>query len=165
MWGSWSKHPPNGLLRLPALTWQHQGMPHPERRSRGSRTHDQRSPGQELLTPAEAAEALHVTVKTITRWADDGALPVVRTLGGHRRNQRAAVELLAMPTTASRVRERPYGELASLKLQIPVEQLDWLTTRAARNGETMSEYVSRVVESQRRREESRQAVEPGSDWA
>lgn len=49
-----------------------------------------------LLTPAEAAARFGVNPKTVTRWADAGKLPVVRTLGGHRRYRlgdvRAALE-------------------------------------------------------------------------
>ena len=38
-----------------------------------------------LLTPAEVAALFRVTPKTITRWAEAGKLPAIRTLGGHRR--------------------------------------------------------------------------------
>ncbi len=38
-----------------------------------------------LLTPGQVAALFRVTPKTITRWAEAGKLPVVRTLGGHRR--------------------------------------------------------------------------------
>jgi len=38
-----------------------------------------------LLTPGEVATLFRVTPKTVTRWAEAGKLPVVRTLGGHRR--------------------------------------------------------------------------------
>ena len=38
-----------------------------------------------LLTPGEVAALFRVTPKTVTRWAEAGKLPVVRTLGGHRR--------------------------------------------------------------------------------
>ena len=38
-----------------------------------------------LLTPAEVAAAFRVDPKTVTRWARDGRLTAVRTLGGHRR--------------------------------------------------------------------------------
>jgi excisionase family DNA binding protein len=37
------------------------------------------------LRAAEAAARLHVSPKTIARWAKDGRLPYRRTLGGHRR--------------------------------------------------------------------------------
>jgi excisionase family DNA binding protein len=38
-----------------------------------------------LLTPAEVAALFHVDPKTVTRWANRGRLPSIRTLGGHRR--------------------------------------------------------------------------------
>src|SRR5215472_17031624 len=38
-----------------------------------------------LLTPAEVAAMFRVDPKTVTRWAKDGKLTSVRTLGGHRR--------------------------------------------------------------------------------
>lgn len=40
---------------------------------------------ERLLTPAEVAAMFRVDPKTVTRWAKDGRLTVVRTLGGHRR--------------------------------------------------------------------------------
>lgn len=38
-----------------------------------------------LLTPAEVASMFAVDVKTVTRWANAGRLPFIRTIGGHRR--------------------------------------------------------------------------------
>jgi excisionase family DNA binding protein len=38
-----------------------------------------------LLTPAEVAALFRVDPKTVTRWAKDGKLSSIRTLGGHRR--------------------------------------------------------------------------------
>jgi len=53
---------------------------------------DTRMPhNDELLTPGEVAAMFRVTPKTVTRWAEAGKLPVVRTLGGHRRFPAAAV--------------------------------------------------------------------------
>lgn len=40
---------------------------------------------EDLMTPGEVAALFRVTPKTVTRWAEAGKLPVVRTLGGHRR--------------------------------------------------------------------------------
>ena len=37
------------------------------------------------LTASEAARRLHVSPKTVTRWANQGRLDHRRTLGGHRR--------------------------------------------------------------------------------
>jgi len=48
-----------------------------------------------LMTPREVAAVFGVDPKTVTRWANAGHLPVVRTLGGHRRFQRDDVLRLA----------------------------------------------------------------------
>jgi excisionase family DNA binding protein len=45
-----------------------------------------------LLTPAEAAAVFGVDPKTITRWAKQGKLPCIRTLGGHRRFRWSDIE-------------------------------------------------------------------------
>jgi excisionase family DNA binding protein len=37
------------------------------------------------LLPSQAAAILHVSPKTIARWAKEGRIPSTRTLGGHRR--------------------------------------------------------------------------------
>jgi len=48
------------------------------------------------LLPSEAAEELGgVTSKTISRWAKQGKLPFLRTLGGHRRYPATAIRELA----------------------------------------------------------------------
>ena len=39
----------------------------------------------EYLRTAEVARLLHVSPKTISRWAKEEKLPFVKTLGGHRR--------------------------------------------------------------------------------
>jgi len=51
----------------------------------------------ELLTPREVAAVFGVDPKTVTRWAQQGKLPFVRTLGGHRRFP--AAEVRAFGTT------------------------------------------------------------------
>lgn len=59
----------------------------------------------ELLTPREVAAVFGVDPKTVTRWAQQGKLPFVRTLGGHRRFPAAEVRAFAttqhvqVPTT------------------------------------------------------------------
>ena len=45
----------------------------------------QHSEPEHLLTPAEVAALFRVDPKTVTRWAEQGRLTTVRTLGGHRR--------------------------------------------------------------------------------
>jgi excisionase family DNA binding protein len=37
------------------------------------------------LTTGQVATLLHVSPKTVTRWAKEGRLPCLHTLGGHRR--------------------------------------------------------------------------------
>ena len=47
-----------------------------------------------FLTRSEVAEIFQVSPSTVTRWAEAGMLPSVKTLGGHRRYEaRAVVEL------------------------------------------------------------------------
>jgi len=47
-----------------------------------------------LLTPGEVAGMFRVDPKTVTRWAKDGKLTSIRTLGGHRRYQETQVRAL-----------------------------------------------------------------------
>jgi excisionase family DNA binding protein len=58
------------------------------------------------LRAAEVAELLHVTPKTVSRWAHEGKLPCLRTLGGHRRYPekeiRALIERLSVPEPTQR---------------------------------------------------------------
>jgi excisionase family DNA binding protein len=48
--------------------------------------------GDDYVTPGEAARYLHVSPKTINRWANDGRIPCIVTLGGHRRFRRGDVD-------------------------------------------------------------------------
>lgn len=50
---------------------------------------------KEFLSRSEVAEIFRVSPNTVTRWAEAGELPYVRTLGGHRRYDKEAVEKLA----------------------------------------------------------------------
>jgi excisionase family DNA binding protein len=47
------------------------------------------------LRSAEVADILHVAPKTVSRWAKEGKLPFLRTLGGHRRYPEAEIRQLA----------------------------------------------------------------------
>jgi excisionase family DNA binding protein len=47
------------------------------------------------LHTAEVADILQVSPKTVTRWAKEGKLPFLRTLGGHRRCPAAEIRQLA----------------------------------------------------------------------
>lgn len=56
------------------------------------------------LTASQAAALLQVSPKTVSRWAKEGRLPFLKTLGGHRRYPEAeirelAAELQVQPTT------------------------------------------------------------------
>jgi len=49
----------------------------------------------EYLRTADVARVLHVSTKTVSRWANDKKLPYMRTLGGHRRYPAQAIRELA----------------------------------------------------------------------
>ena len=51
--------------------------------------------GNRYLTRSEVADIFQVSPSTITRWAEAGKLPSVKTLGGHRRYEARAVMELA----------------------------------------------------------------------
>ena len=50
-----------------------------------------------LLTPGEVAGLFRVATRTVTRWADQGRITVVRTPGGHRRYPERQVRSLLNP--------------------------------------------------------------------
>jgi excisionase family DNA binding protein len=52
-------------------------------------------PRERYLRASEAATILHVSPKTVSRWAREGKLGHVVTLGGHRRFYRQEIERLA----------------------------------------------------------------------
>ena len=54
------------------------------------------------MTPSEVAAAFRVNPKTVNRWANEGKLGTTRTIGGHRRFDRAEVELLLARTRVAR---------------------------------------------------------------
>ena len=63
---------------------------------RGSPPQRQGRPrGSPLPHPAEVAAILHVSPKTVSRWAKEGKLPFLKTLGGHRRYPAAEIRQLA----------------------------------------------------------------------
>ena len=53
-----------------------------------------------LYTPSEVASLFRVDPKTVTRWAKQGRLTPIRTLGGHRRYRASEVEKLLKPGSA-----------------------------------------------------------------
>src|SRR5215216_6521740 len=68
--------------------------------SRKGRTVAQRKTSARIEAPsylrtAEVADILHVSPKTVSRWAKEGKLPFLKTLGGHRRYPEAKIRELA----------------------------------------------------------------------
>jgi excisionase family DNA binding protein len=57
---------------------------------------------ERLLTPAEVAYLFRVDAKTVTRWAREGKIPFLRTLGGHRRYRESEIRALIHGTTQER---------------------------------------------------------------
>jgi excisionase family DNA binding protein len=55
-------------------------------------------PENHLLTPAEVAALFRVDPKTVTRWAQQGKLHSIRTLGGHRRYSEAEIQAFLAET-------------------------------------------------------------------
>ena len=75
----------------------------------------------ELLTPGEVAAMFRVDPKTVRRWARDGKLSSLRTLGGHRRYVASEVRALSVAqveparvddASGSGVAEAPLGATA-----------------------------------------------------
>lgn len=58
-------------------------------------------PPPQLLAPREVAALFRVDPKTVTRWAEQGRLTTVRTLGGHRRFRADEVYALLRGSTSS----------------------------------------------------------------
>lgn len=54
---------------------------------------------RDYLKAGEAAALLHVSPKTVSRWAKEGRVPHIVTLGGHRRFPRREIEALARKMT------------------------------------------------------------------
>ncbi len=64
----------------------------------------------DLLSRREVAARFGVAPQTVTRWANEGILPSVRTLGGQRRYPAAEVErLLSVLWARSSTGESPPG--------------------------------------------------------
>ena len=51
------------------------------------------------ISTGEAARILRVSPKTVARWAKDGRLPHLVTLGGHRRFPRGPIDEIARKLT------------------------------------------------------------------
>jgi|GEM_PF-189811 len=82
-----------------------------------------KDPSDRLLTRAAVAEIFQVSPSTITRWAEAGKLPTVKTLGGHRRYEAEAVlELAAHLSTlwTEEADEKIKKEISMSKVSITV---------------------------------------------
>ncbi|HWN70955.1 MAG TPA: helix-turn-helix domain-containing protein [Haliangium sp.] len=113
---------------------------------------------EDLLTTREAADLLGVGTTSIKRWADSGFLQCVKTLGGHRRFPRNAVEALigqTLPTLP------PRGGRV----------MDWISTLT---GKVQGHQVADALEAEREERGSWAAVadalgpvleEIGRGWA
>jgi excisionase family DNA binding protein len=55
------------------------------------------------LHTAQVARLLHVSPKTVSRWAKEGRLPFRKTLGGHRRYPEAEIRALVDKLTSTTV--------------------------------------------------------------
>jgi copper chaperone CopZ len=76
------------------------------------------TPGNHLLSRADVAEMFGVSPSTVTRWSDAGLLPTIKTLGGHRRYDAAAVAKMAQQLQ----KEKP--EMDELVLGVPAMWAD-----------------------------------------
>jgi excisionase family DNA binding protein len=70
-----SHHRPSTVRAVPVPAYRQPPAPIPHRRTAATR----------LLTPGEVAVMFRVDPRTVTRWATEGRLRYIRTLGGHRR--------------------------------------------------------------------------------
>lgn len=57
--------------------------------------HDHPQSDDVYVTTGEVARILKVSPKTVARWAKDGRLPHLLTLGGHRRFPKQAIDEIA----------------------------------------------------------------------
>ncbi len=56
---------------------------------------DARSADSAYFTPGQAARILRVSPKTVDRWANEGHIPCIVTLGGHRRFRAEVIAAVA----------------------------------------------------------------------
>ena len=59
-------------------------------------------PSEKFLRTSDVARMLHVSPKTVSRWAKEGRIPHLSTLGGHRRFPASEIERLMTELTGSR---------------------------------------------------------------
>jgi excisionase family DNA binding protein len=83
---------------------RHRVIPNPGGRQQERESALPQTTEPKYLRTAQVAELLQVSPKTVSRWAQEGMLPYLRTLGGHRRYPdreiRALLETLSEPSSA-----------------------------------------------------------------
>jgi excisionase family DNA binding protein len=62
---------------------------------------------RDYLRAAEAAAYLNVSPKTVSRWAKEGKVPHIVTLGGHRRFPRNEIQRLARELSSGQRIDQP----------------------------------------------------------
>ena len=96
--------------------------------------HTHQPADDEWISLQEASALLGIAASTLRRWGDSGRLPMKRTLGGHRRFLRNAVEQLANPRQVQAVthqRSAPAGPGWGFDTRALARQ-DWHTRLATR---------------------------------
>ncbi len=76
-------------------------------------------PDDRLLMRTEVAEIFQVSPSTVTRWAEEGKLPSVKTLGGHRRYEAKAVMELSQ-----RLEKEETNNMENALLSVPAMYAD-----------------------------------------
>ena len=76
---------------------------------------DNAHPEEPYLRAAEAAALLHVSPQTVSRWASQGRLRHVVTLGGHRRFPKSEIQRLASTLAQGDFAAARNGQAAALR--------------------------------------------------
>lgn len=77
----------------------------------------------EWLTRAQVATVLAVSPSTVTRWADEGRLRCVRTLGGHRRYHKREIAQIVRLVQSSEPCEQTQEEERMEEIQLKIPRL------------------------------------------
>jgi len=65
----------------------------------GRRPGSRNQPLPTYLRTSQVADILHVSPKTVSRWAKEGKVPFLHTLGGHRRYPEADIRAMVAELT------------------------------------------------------------------
>jgi excisionase family DNA binding protein len=93
-------------------------------------------PGDDWISIAEASRLLQVSVPTLRRWSDAGRVPSRKTLGGHRRFSRGAIEAFASGAAgmAALATLRPHGTATTPLDRRELLSQDWRQRVSAEPG-------------------------------